>query len=190
VALTSLQAEAVAAPVYDLLPSEPRYKFIGSTVLLEADSAVPIEVDNAQSIEVSINRNFEIRYGARLTPSYVIPDRNVDFSAGVLFDDSGNNQGWDYLHQAALGTTGTGAITQDIAGGGSFEVTFGRHPDDPTRFLRVASNGANWEFDVERPAPDPAGGPIEFDVAGIARRPDAGGSEIAITLVNDHAGAY
>ena len=183
-------AEAVAAPVYTLLGKEPRLKFIGSVVKLEANAAVPVTVDNVESVECAINRAFTVKYGTSLTPIRVVPDRNIDFSAGVTFDSSGNNQGWDYLHQAALGTTGTGAISQNMADGGSFEVTFGRHPADPAKFLRIASNGANWEYGVDRPAPDPAGGPIEFDVAGIVERPAAGGSEVAITLVNDVAALY
>ena len=186
----SLNAEAVAAPTFSLLDTEPRYKYIGSTVKLEADNATPVTVENVENVELVIDRSLELRYGAKLTPAFVIPDRNVDFSAGVVMDSSGNNQGWDYLHQAALGTTGLGAISQALASGGSFEVTFGRHPVDATRYLKIASNGANWEYDVDRPEPDPGGGPIEFDVAGIARRPAAGGTEVTITLANDVAGTY
>lgn len=188
--LVSLNAEAVAAPTYTLLDEEPRHKYIGGTTKLEADSDTPTEMDNVESVELVIDRALELRYGASLTPAFVIPDRNVDFSAGLLFDDSGNNQGWDFVRQSALGTTGTGAVSQDMASGGSFEVRFGRHPEDATRYLEIASTEDNWEYIAERPEADPGGGPIEFDVAGPVNRPAAGGSEVVITLLNDVAAAY
>lgn len=188
--LVSLNAEAVAAPTYTLLDVDPRLKYIGSVAKLEANSATPQTMTNIDSFEFVIDRSPELRYGASLTPTFVIPDRNVDFSAGVLFETSGAGQGWDFLHQAALGTTGTGAVSQNMADGGSFDIKTGRHPEDATRYLQIASTEDNWEYTVDRPEPDPAGGPIEFDIVGIVTRPAAGGSETVITLKNDVAALY
>lgn len=188
--LMSLQVARVAAPTYTLIEAEPRHKYIGSAVLLEADNATPVAVDNAESVELAITRAAELRYGARLAPSFVIPDRNVDFSTSIVVDTSGTNQGWDFLAAAHLGeVAATGDIDQGI-GSGSFQVTFGRHPIDAARFLRIASNGANWEFGADRPQSDPNGGPVEMDVAGIVKRPAGGGTEVTITLVNDVAATY
>lgn len=190
--MTALQARPIsAAPTYTLLSPEPRFKFMGSTIQLEADAATPVTVDNVESFELTIDRSLEIRYGAKLTPSFVIPERDVDFSAGVLYDTSGSNQGWDYLRMANVGSVAADVDLSQVIGAGSFNVKTGRHPSDATRFLQFSSNGANWEYAVEMPEPDPGGGPVEFDVAGMVKRPAAGGQELAImTLLNEVATVY
>ena len=138
-----------------------------------------------------IRRALELRYGASLTPQMVVPEREVDFSATITYSEEGNNQGWDFLEGAALGDVGaTGGPTQDLLRG-SFSASFGRHPEEADRELSFVSNGANWEYDVERPDPDPGGGPIEMEPAGMVVDPDGtGGTEVTITLANDTAGVY
>lgn len=183
--------QITTAPTYTLLNPEPRFKYIGSVVKLEADNATPVVVDNVESFELTINRDLELRYGAKLTPTFVIPNRDMDFQAGVLYDTSGSNQGWDYLRMANIGSNALDTDLSQVIGAGSFDVQTGRHPSDVTRFLRVASNGANWEYAVDMPEPDPGGGPVEFDVTGMVKRPTGGGQELSVLRVlNEVAAIY
>lgn len=183
------QATPVAAPVYTLVAPDPRFKYIGTTVELEADDDVPVEVTNVNSVELVIDRAPSIRYGSSLVPVTITPERMVDFSVGLVYDTSGNNQGWDYLKAAHLGDVAGTELSQDLPKG-SFRVSFGRHPELAGRELTIAGNGQNWEYDVARPDSDPGGGDLEMDVAGVVVRPDAGGTEVTITLANETAGLY
>jgi hypothetical protein len=187
--LVGFQAEPVAAPTYQLITPDRRFKYIDSEVRLEADNATPKVVTNADSVEFSIDRAPNLRYGASLVPVDLTPERNGDFSVGVTYSTDGDNQGWDYLRAAHLGGVAGTALSQDLPSG-SFRVQFGKHPSDITDELVVASAGANWRYDVDRPSSDAGGGALEFDVAGPVVRPAAGGSEMTVTLTNGVAGAY
>ena len=176
------------------LDTEPRFKYIGSTVKLGATADVPLTITNAESCEFSIDRAMELRYGSNLNPSGNIPVRNVDFSAMFTYDDTAsgsNNPGWQYLAASQLGLTGaatgmtgagflnsassmTGATTQNLWRG-SFDVTYGLHDPSPATgnvlSLEIASTSfgssrGNWEYAVERPEADPGGGALEMTAAG------------------------
>lgn len=177
-----------SAPSYTVEDEDPRFKYIDSLVKMEANSATPTQMDNVENVELVINRNLELRYGSSLTPTTYIPGRDVDFSCGIVYD-SGGNQGWDFLHGAQLGVVAaSGSVGQDLIKG-SFEVTGGKHPSSYVGSMVIASNGADWEYGVERPDPDPGGGPIEMTIAGpVIPPPDD--TEITITLINEKSGAY
>jgi hypothetical protein len=184
------EAERVAAPSFTMEGREPYFKYIGSITKLEADNATPVVVDNVEAFELVINRAPILRHHADLGASKIMPSaRDADFSATVTQDSDGNNQGWDYLAAAYLGSVAaTGPVTQAIARG-SFEVTSGRHPADATRFLKLASNGAIWEYGVENPQPDPGGEPVTLEVVGPLKEP-AAGSEVTINVLNEVAAVY
>jgi hypothetical protein len=74
-------------------------------------------------------------------------------------------------------------MTQELLSG-SWEATFGKHPGSYAGSLLIASNGANWQYGVERPDSDPGGGPLEMDIAGPVIAPTGGGTEFTATLVN------
>lgn len=180
----------VAAPAYTLEAEEPRFKYIGSETKLEADNATPVVVDNQEAFELVIDRVPLLRYGTSLGPNRIAwTARDVDYSATVIQDTDGANQGWDYLVAAYLGSVAaTGFVAQGLARG-SFAIKSGRHPNDAARYLQVVSNGAIWEYMVEDPQPDPAGEPIELEVAGPLKAP-ASGSEITINVLNEVAAVY
>lgn len=174
------------APTYTLAGDDPRFKYIGTQAKLEADNATPVVVTNAENAELVINRNLELRYGSSLTPTQQIPSRDVDMSVGIVYDAQGN-QGWDFLRGAHLGVVSvTGAVTQNLVMG-SWDMTFGKHPSSYAGSLRIYSNGADWEYGVERPDSDPAGGPLEMDIAGPVVAPAAGGTEFTAVLQNETA---
>lgn len=177
----------VSAPTYTLHDDTPRHKFIGSTVKLEADGASPVALDTAEEVALEIDRAPELRYGASLTPKHVVPVRNVSFRSALLYDPA--QQGQDFLKAARLGAVAATEMGQDIESG-SFEVTFGRHPIDATKYFKIASNADNWEYDMDRPESDPGGGVLTLAPAGVVKQPAAGGSEVTIELANDEAGLY
>jgi hypothetical protein len=185
--LLSKDYAAVAAPAYTLEPDEPRFKYTGSVVKLEADNAVPAEITTVNNVILTIDRAPEVHYGSRLGPQLIVPVRDVDFQAGMVVDTA--QQGWDFHDVSAYGSVGGTEPTQDV-GAGSFDVKFGRHPASASRYLSVVSNGANWEPEVPRPESDPRGGALEMDVAGIVRDPGAAGSEIEVHLLNERATVY
>jgi hypothetical protein len=178
-----------AGLTYTQANEDPRFKYIGSVVQMEADSATPATMTNVENVELVIDRALELRYGASLTPTQHIPMRNIDFSAGIVYDTAGN-QGWDFLTGAHLGsvTAVTGDVTQNLVKG-SFNVNFGIHPSTDASDLIIASNGAAWQYGVERPDPDPGGGPLEMDIAGPVVSPP-GSTEITVTLINTQSTAY
>lgn len=178
----------VAAPAYTLTEPEPRFKYLGSTTLLEADNATPVAVENMEAAELTIDRGLELRYAASLTPTSITPARRVAFLASLVWD--GDYQGWDFFRASAYGTTATGGGPSQSLPAGSFDVTFARHPASAPRALRLFSPEDNWQYQVERPDADPAGGPIEFDAGGKVIRPSGGGTEVTVELINDTAGAY
>lgn len=183
----SFTAVPASAPTYTLAEAEPRFKYIGGTYKAEADNATPATMTNMENVELTINRDLTFHYGGSLTPNEVECERMVDFSAGVRYDSA--QQGWDFLKGAQLGLVAGTSQDQALLRG-SFEAGFGRHPVLAGRLFKIVSNGANWDYDVERPDSDPAGGAIEFDVAGPVGRPSGGGTEITITLANETAGTY
>jgi hypothetical protein len=185
--VASFTAVPAAAPTYTLTEPEPRFKYIGGTFKAEADNATPALMTNIQSVELVIDRALTMHYGASLTPQEVECDRIVDFAAGIRYDSA--QQGWDFLKGAHLGAV-AGTSQEQTLLRGSFDASFGRHPVSTGRLLRVVSNGANWDYDTERPDSDPAGGAITYDAAGPVGRPTGGGTEITITLANETAGTY
>lgn len=187
--LLAFTAVPVAAPTYTLIDAVPRAKFIGSTSKLEADNATPATVTNVENVELVIDRSGDTKYGGSLTPVLWMPNRHVGFGVGVVYDTSGNNQGWDFINATFFGGTAGVTQSQDIVKG-SFEHTFGRHPALAGRFLKIASNGANWNYRAPRPESDAGGGPLEYDIDGPVVRPSGGGTEVTITLANEFVGAY
>jgi hypothetical protein len=187
--LVSLTFDHPARPAYTLQPAEPRGKFIGSQMKLEADAAVPVLVTTARSAALEIDRAPELLQTTGLAPSLISPMRNVNFNATALYDSA--QQDWDFLEVFHLGASGaTGGPDQSVARG-SFEWTIGRHPiGTQPRGLKVISNGQNWEYDVERPDADASASPIEMEYGGPVVRPAGGGTEVTVELRNETAGAY
>jgi hypothetical protein len=179
----------VAAPTLPTIaPVDPRFKYIGSVIALEADSDTPTALENVENVSLVVDRAPEVRYGSNLEPRVIVPERMVNFSAGMIYDSDG--QGWDFLAGASLGqVAATGDLSQDFESG-SFDVEFGKHPSDATETLVVSSNGAVWDYGVERPQSDPGGGLVEFDVAGPVSEPPAGGTEVTVALENAVTLAY
>lgn len=187
-------AVGVPAPTYTVTNVEPRFKFLGSTIKVDADSGSPQAVDNVEAFEVTIARDPDIRYGASLMPRVVAPDRLVDASATIAYDS--DEQGWDFYRVAISGSTATPAAASQDMREGSFEITFGVHPSSANEMLRVASGtgatGAgmrNWSYSVTRPEADPAGGAITMDVAGPLLTDGSGTTELTVQLTNDAAGS-
>lgn len=194
--LVSLDFDRVAAPTFTEDPVEPRFKFIGSTISLEANADTPVAVNNVRSVELDINRVAELIYSTGLNPSFVVPEREIDLSVETIFRDPSTDQGWDFLTGSALGqVVATGAPVQDLLSG-SAKAVFGRHPEQAGRSLTfvtgssIGSPVANWDYSVERPEGDPGGGPIIIPIEGMVRYPDTGTSEITVELKNDTAGTY
>lgn len=177
---------------------EPRFKYIGSIVELSPNDDPLAQFSNAESVTFEIDRAPEYRYGPSLTPTIIAPDRMINFSCGMTYDT--NTGGWDFLLQAFTGSlTGTGFTgsgPEQSIPEGRFDVQFGRHPADATRYLRVVSNGYNWQYTNERPDAEATPGIMEFELNGIAVAPDVdkdgdgSNSEVIITLLNDFAGDY
>ena len=168
---------------------EPRLKYIGSTTQLEANSATPVTLTNVENVALEIDRAPELRYGAQVNPSTYSPDRLVSFSAGMVYDST--QQGWDFLEQFFTGTVG-GAGTgpdQGIARG-SFDILLGKHPSSYAGSLRMQSNGANWEYETERPDAEASPSLLELEMNGPLVHPDTGTTETTLVLTNDQAGAY
>lgn len=192
----SLDYDRVAAPTYTEVAPQPRYKFIGSTIQLEADNDTPTTISNIRSIEFEIDRVAELIYSTGLNPAFVVPERQVNLRAETIFRDAATDQGWDFLTGSSLGSiAATGGPTQDLLSG-SAKATFGRHPIDATKTLIIATGSAvdspvaNWDYDVERPEADPGGGPVTIPIEGILRYPDTGTSELTVELKNDTALVY
>lgn len=183
----ALDVDTVSAPAFSLVDEEPRFKFAGGTYKLEADATPPVEVDNCESVELVIDRAPDVRYAGSLTAVKVVPGRDVDLNVGIHWDS--DEQGSDYFNAANFGAATGGGASQNLAEG-SAELTFARHPALAGRFLRIATNGRNWEYGVERPDSDPGGGALEEDIIGILKEPDGGGTEVTITLVNETASEY
>ena len=171
---------------------EPRFKYIGSEVSLSPNSNAWTQMDNSESVTFEIDRAPEYRYGPSLTPTVVAPDRMVNLTVGLTYDDALG--GWDYLRAAYTGSiTGTGP-EQSIAQG-SANVKFGRHPSSVSRFLQITSNGYNWQYTTTRPDAEATPGIIEYELNGILVSPNAaeGGSgdrEVTVVLENDFSGDY
>lgn len=171
----------------------PRLKYIDSTVLLSPNSSPATEeYITAENVMFEVDRAPEYRYGPSLTPSIVVPDRLVNFDAGVTWDsDIG---GWDWLLEEYVGSL-TGTLPTQNTPHGSFDVQFGRHPADVSKYLRIVSNGRNWEFTSERPDAEAQPGILEYSLTGVVTAPhtDLGGSgttESTLTLINDFGQDY
>lgn len=196
---------------YTLEDEDPRFKYIGTTARLDSDSAVPVIMSNAESITFEVARDPEVRYGSQLTPSVYAPDRMVNFSANVMYDTGAggsgatafDKQGWAFIEDAYLAAL-DGDPDQSTPTG-SFDVTFGRHPLDAARYLRVVSGGGpvgvsnlptvvtpqqNWHYETTRPAASGSPTLIGYDLNGVAARPAAGPSEATVVLANDRATLY
>lgn len=190
--LVSFHYNPSAAPTLPgggVADEEPRFKYIGSTTQLEANNAVPVTMTNIENVSLEIDRTAELRYGAQVNPSTYSPDRLVSFSAGMVYDST--QQGWDFLEQFFTGTTG-GAGTgpdQGIARG-SFDVLFGKHPSASTSSLRIQSNGANWEYETERPDAEASPSLLELELNGPMVYPDSGSTEVTVVLINDINAVY
>lgn len=190
VQLISFHYRPSAAPgSFTLADEEPRYKYVGSVVKMEADSATPTTMTNVESVSIEIDRAPEVRYGSSIVPTTISADRLASFSASLVYDST--QQGWDFLEEFFTGMTG-GAGTdadQGIARG-SWEVTFGRHPHDATRLMKAFSNGANWEFETERPDAEASPSLLELELNGPMVYPDSGSTELTIELNNDVSTTY
>lgn len=173
---------------------EPRYKYIGSSIKLSPNLYPPTDEYSAESVMFEIDRAPDYRYGPSLTPQLIVPDRLVNFDAGWTFDSTVG--GWDFLLEEYQGSlTGISGGPDQSTPRGSFDVTFGRHPNDVTRLMRILSNGRNWEYDIARPDAEAQPGVLELEAAGIVAAPNTefdgtGTSEVTITLNNDFAGDY
>lgn len=180
-----------AAPTYSVDDIVPRYKYIGSVLKAKAVGASPTAMTNVDSFEVTIDRNFEVIYGTCLTPSLMVPERIVEASMGLRYDDA--QQGWDFYLNSISGDTSSPATpSQDVALG-SFDVTYGRHPESVTHSFQIqsgdGSTGADcWDYDVTRPTADPAGGSLAMDVAGRCVTDASGTEELTVTIINATAG--
>lgn len=186
-------SDGAAAPTYSLTDVEPRFKFIGSSFKVDADTGVPVEVTNISAFELAIARDPEVRYGTSLTPSVITPERMVDASGTVVYDTV--QQGWDFYRVAISGATGTPAQASQATLRGSFDITFGRHPVSAGRYLRLQSGtgvtgtpSQVWDYNVTRPEADPGGGSIEMDVAGPVLTTPGGATEATVIVANDTAG--
>lgn len=170
----------------------PRFKYIDSAVLLSPNASAQQEYTTAESATFEVDRAPEYRYGPSLTPTIIVPDRLVNFDTTVTYDSVLG--GWDWLLEEYTGSL-TGSLPTQETPAGSFDVTFGRHPTDPTKYLRVQSNGRNWEYTSEVPEAEAQPGILEYALSGIvtAPKPDLGGSgttEATITLINDFGQDY
>jgi hypothetical protein len=173
---------------YTALSEDPRWKYAGTTVELDADGTTLGEVF-AESFLFEIDRVLSPRWGSGFTPRLFTPERNANFTAGFVEDAA--QQGWDFVKTSLLGTTSNDTgMTQEILSG-SFSVELGRHPIDATRSFTISSNtgAANWQYIADQPPPDPAGGPFELQAVGKLTRP-ASGEEVTVVLKDDHATTY
>jgi hypothetical protein len=193
-----------------LLPVEPRFKYIGSQIRMDSDSAVPTLMDNAETIEIEIDRNPEVRYGPSLTPTVIAPDRMVNFNADVMYSTGAggtgitafDRQAWNFLEDAYL--SALGADPDQTTPTGSFDVTFGEHPGAPSPSggkLRVVSGGGatlpttvnvqqNWEYGVNRPDASETPAIVTYRLDGTMKAPAAGTSEITAILNSAKAALY
>jgi len=104
-----------------LLGAEPRFKYIGSEIRMDSDSAVPTLMDNVEMVEIEIDRNPEIRFGPSLTPTVIAPDRMVNFNADVMYSTGAggtgitafDRRGWEFLEDAYLSAIGGGPVALD-----------------------------------------------------------------------------
>jgi len=187
-------------------PDVPRFKYIGSTIKLIAEGRTPGGPwTNVESVDAEIRRNPVLRYGPSLTPTVLVPIREVDLSATFTHDP--DQLDWDFVTASATGSVTGEEESQNLAQG-SVDITFGRHPADATKFIRVYSGppigtegtgtydtapfSANWEFDAQLPDPDPGGGPIDINAAGRLIDPpeDPGESEVTVLLAGGKSSAY
>jgi len=181
----------VAAPTFSEEDVEPRYKFMTSVLKAKAVGASPTVKTNIESFEVTIDRNLEVIYGTCLTPSLMVPERIVETSMTMRYDDA--SEGWDYYLNSISGDTSSPATpSQDVALG-SFDVTFGRHPAGGGHSFQIqsgdGSTGADcWDYDVARPTADPGGGSLSMDAAGRCVTDATGTTELTVTVVNGTAG--
>lgn len=173
--------------------AEPRFKYIDSIVKLDPSADVATEeYPTAERVMFEVDRAPEYRYGPSLTPTLIVPDRLVNFDAGFVYDSVIG--GWDYLLDEYVGSL-TGTVPEQSTPQGSFDVQFGRHPKDATKYLRVVSNGSNWQYTLDRPDAEAQPGILEMEATGIVVAPSSahGGSgtdEAEVSLVNDFAGDY
>jgi hypothetical protein len=190
-----------------LQPSEPRFKYIGSTVRLDSDSAVPVIMDNVESVSWEIDRSPEVRYGPSLTPTVLSPDRMVNFNASVMYDTGAggsgatafDKQGWAFMEDAFLSALAGDPDQSSPAG--SFEVLFGEHPQGTEMGLRIVSGGGsglpttvaidrNWEYETTRPEASDTPTLLSYDLNGVCRVPSAGTTESTIILNSQRATLY
>jgi hypothetical protein len=171
----------------------PRLKYIDSIVKLSPNSSPATEeYDTAERVMFEIDRAPEYRYGPSLTPTMIVPDRLVNFDAGVVWDSVIGE--WDWMLEEYTGSL-TGSLPTQNTPHGSFDVRFGRHPSDASKYLQMVSNGRNWEYTIERPDAEAQPGILEYDLSGIVTAPktDLGGSgttEATLTLINDFGQDY
>jgi hypothetical protein len=189
-----------------LMGAEPRFKYIGSTIRLDSDSATPTIMDNAEMVEWEIDRNPEIRFGPSLTPTTIAPDRLVNFNAEVMYSTGSGGTGptafdrraWEFLEDAYLS-----AINGDpdqVTPTGSFDIETGAHPDNSATLRLVSGGGAglpttvavqqNWEYGVNRPEASETPTLVTYRLDGIVRAPAAGTTETTVVLGNTKATKY
>lgn len=173
-------------PTFTLADPEPRFKYIGSTTKAEADNATPATMTNITAVEIEIDRALEAQYGGAITPYDIIPnDRAINTTLQIVYDSA--QQAWDFYNWSATGQAATGGTASQSLPAGSFDVTFGRHPVSGTRKLQLATNGAVWQYAVQRPEASSSGGPAVMEAIGQLVRPSGGGTELTVTLENDTA---
>lgn len=192
---------------YLLEDASPRFKYIGSVIKLDSDSAVPTIMDNTESVTFEVNRDPEVRYGPSLTPTVFAPDRQVNFNATVSYDTGAggagatafDRRGWDFIEDAYL--TALDGDPDQSTPTGSFDVKFGRHPADADGYLEILSGGGaalpatpavqqNWEYETTRPAASGTPALLTYDLNGILSAPAAGTTEATVILANDIAALY
>lgn len=193
-----------------LFPAEPRFKYIGSVLKFDTDSATPTIMDNAETVEIEIDRNPEVRYGPSLTPTVIAPDRMVNVNAEFMYSTGAggagptafDRQGWNFLEDSYI--SALGSAPDQTTPTGSFDMTFGEHPGAPNPSggkLRIVSGGGatlpttitpqqNWEYGVNRP--DAADPPtlVTYRAEGTMKLPAAGTTEIVAILNSSKAALY
>jgi hypothetical protein len=190
-----------------LMAAEPRFKYIGSVIKLDSDSAVPTIMDNVEMVEVEIDRNPEIRYGPSLTPSTIAPDRMVNFNADVMYSTGAggagptafDRQAWNFLEDAYL--SALAGDPDQVTPTGSFDIDLGEHPTNVNAKLRFVSGGGatlpttvniqqNWEYGVNRPDASETPALTTYRLDGVCRVPAAGTTELTAILNSTKATLY
>jgi hypothetical protein len=191
-----------------LMQAEPRFKYIGSQIRMDSDSAVPTLMDNTELIEIEIDRNPAVRYGPSLTPTVIAPDRMVNFNAEVMYSTGAggsgvtafDRRGWEFLEDAYL--SALGADPDQSTPTGSFDIQFGEHPATPSAGkLRFVSGGGatlpttvtiqqNWEYGVNRPDASDTPDITTYRLDGTMKIPAVGTTELTAVLHAARATLY